>query len=492
MAVKQELSRNLGLLSLVATGVCAMMGASIYIVPFMIQRHVPGIGPHVIWSFLFAAIPAALAAHAYARLSAVMPHAGGSYIYVSRGLHPYLGFVASFAQWFGLSIAIGVISYVILPFFRDIASALEWSELSNWLAQPQVRLIFSLGILWLFVWVNLRGLKNYKRILIPMMVLMFLLGLVVIISGFSLGRDPAADLSGMVAPEQTIFSWKVFLVGAGTLFSSFIGFDAIAQAGGEARNPRRLLPKAITLAFVIVAGYYFLFTASVYYAVPWQEVARKALNSDVTAPSLLAERLPYGLVVLVILGAAIALINDLPAMLLSVSRLFFAWAKDGIFPRSFARVNQHHVPALAVIVSAGMASLGIIGCHLAGDFFLGVDIMVTSMLVNFVLMCLTLSLLKYRNSRIYQAMNITSYEHKQNQLLSFFGIFLLLLLLIMHTYRDLSQTFSHWYFHSTYLWLIVMAIASTIFLLGWRALARDGVDLKAYFSNLPDDDYSSD
>jgi APA family basic amino acid/polyamine antiporter len=52
-----------------------------------------------------------------------MPRAGGSYIYASRSLSPYLGFVASFSQWFGLSIAIGVVSYVIVPFFARYSNS---------------------------------------------------------------------------------------------------------------------------------------------------------------------------------------------------------------------------------------------------------------------------------------------------------------------------------------------------------------------------------
>src|SRR5574341_1499470 len=98
----------MGLLGLVATGVCSMIGAAINVIPFMIQRNVPGIGPHVLPAYLFAALPAILAALAYAILSSAMPRAGGSYVYASRALSPYLGFVASFSQWFGLSIAIGV------------------------------------------------------------------------------------------------------------------------------------------------------------------------------------------------------------------------------------------------------------------------------------------------------------------------------------------------------------------------------------------------
>ena len=70
-------------------------------------------------------------------------------------------------------------------------------------------------------------------------------------------------------------------------------------------------------------------------------------------------------------------------MLLSVSRLMFAWAEDGIFPSVVARVHSRfHTPHLALAVSGTIASIGVLGSHFAGDFFLGIDIMVTAMMVT--------------------------------------------------------------------------------------------------------------
>ncbi len=111
----------MGLLGLVATGVCSMVGAGINVIPIMVQRNVPGIGPHVTAAFALAMIPAVLAALSYAAMASAMPRAGGSYVYASRSLHPYLGLVASFSQWLGLSFAMGVVAYVLVPFVRDIA-----------------------------------------------------------------------------------------------------------------------------------------------------------------------------------------------------------------------------------------------------------------------------------------------------------------------------------------------------------------------------------
>ena len=237
------LRRQLGLLGLTATGICAMLGAAINVIPIMLQRNVPGIGPHVMSAYVFAALPALLAALAYASLASAMPRAGGSYVYVSRSLSPYWGFVASFSQWFGLSIAIGVVSYVLIPFIRDIADAVGWTGTAAALDTGPVRVGLALGFLWAFVLVNLRGLGAYQVTLIPMMFLMFALGSVVIVAGFAFDHaDFAAALAGTegraVPPEpEAPFRLGPFLAASALLFSSFIGFDSIAQAGARRGGP---------------------------------------------------------------------------------------------------------------------------------------------------------------------------------------------------------------------------------------------------------------
>jgi amino acid transporter len=470
-----------------------MLGASINVVPFMIQRNVPGIGPYVLPAFLFAAVPALFAAFAYGILASAMPRAGGSYIYASRGLNPYLGFVASasFSQWFGLSIVIGVVAFITIPFIRDIALGLGWDSVAIALETSAIRVVLALILIWSFVLINIKGTKSYERTILPMMFLMFALGAIVIFAGFS--YDSTEFISALEENEgriftpvtSSLFDWRIFLSAAALLFSSFIGFDSIAQAGSEAKNPTHSLPKAILLAILTVGGFYFLFTAAVYHTVPWSFVAAEALEKDITAPGLLSYVLPAGLGVAILTGAAIALINDLPAMLLSVSRLMFAWAEDGIFPSSIARVHpKRHTPHIALIFAGLMASLGVLGSHFAGDFFLGIDIMVTSMMVNFLLMCITLLTIPKVNPTL--AGNISVFKNRTLQLgIGWLGTLSLIGFLIMHTYKDLTSATTAWYFHSTYIWLIVMALATLIFVIKWRQISSKGVDVSQRFQELP-------
>jgi len=223
----------------------------------------------------------------------------------------------------------------------------------------------------------------------------------------------------------------------------------------------------------------------VYHAVPWPFVAEEAIAKDITAPGLFGYLLPSGWAVAIVAGAAIALINDLPAMLLAVSRLMFAWAEDGIFPRWIAGVHpRHHTPRAAILLSGAMASIGILGSHFAGDFFLGIDIMVTSMLVNFLLMCVTVLTLPSRNPALADAVTVLR-SRRWQRILAIGGVILLTGFLVIHIAKDLTTETSAWYFHSTPVWFIVMALASVIYFRELGKLKREGVDVQALFRQLP-------
>ncbi len=483
----QKLERRLGITALTATGVCSMIGASIHVVPFMIQKNVPGIGPYVLPAFLLAAIPAALSAFALAALSSAMPKAGGSYLYVSRGLNPFAGFIASFSQWFGLSIAIGVISYILVAFLRDLFLSTGLTTTAEFISTGVMRPVTALVILWTFILINIRGAKAYTFTLVPMMYLMFALGSIVIIAGLIFTQSDfesgyqTLNKTTYLAQNQLDknFNISTFLTAGAVLFASFIGFDSIAQAGGEAKNPQRNLPIAIGITVIIVTGFYLLFTGSVYHLIPWTFIAEQSLISEVTAPGLLAYVLPVGWTVAILAGATISLINDLPGMILSVSRLLFAWAADKIFPPVLAHIHPvRHTPDYAIIASGMMASIGIIGSHLAGDFFLGIDIMVTAMMVNFMLVCLTLILIHKINPEISEQIKILK-SQKLRTFIGLSGTTLLFVFLIIQTQKDL-QSSGPWYFHSTWIYVIVMIIAMIIFLINTRTAKNN-----QQFKNLP-------
>ena len=265
MEQKTTLSRNITVAGLVATGISSMIGASIYIVPFMFQKNIPGIGPYLLPAFFVASIPAVFAALTYAILASAMPRAGGSYVYASRSIHPFWGFIASFAQWFGLSIVIGVVSYMVVPFFRDVCAAMNWIYLIQFFENSNTKLFLSLALLWLCIGVNIFGVKTYQLTIIGLVIITFILASIVIVAGFIYSEEDfiqgVLNKDGIVITHlQGKFNWQQFISASGILFASFIGFDAIAQAGGEAKNPTKNLPRAILITIILVGLFYIVFT----------------------------------------------------------------------------------------------------------------------------------------------------------------------------------------------------------------------------------------
>lgn len=476
---------------LVAAGVSSMIGASIYIVPFMVQRNIPGIGESVLPAFVVASLPAFLAALAYAALSSAMPRAGGSYVFVSRTLHPYWGFIASFSQWFGLSVVIGVVAYMSIPFLGTVLSLTGHATTAEFLSTGTPRLVTALVLLWLFVGMNLLGLRTLQAGMVAMVGITFVLASIVLAAGWVYSRVDfleAVSASGAIrtdAPLPTPAGMGGFLQAAALLFASYIGFDAIAQAGGEARDPARSLPRATLLTFLLVAVFYWLFTAAVYRIVPWTFMYRMSLSEDISAPSLLALVLPPVWTVLLSLGAAIALVKDLPAMLLSVSRLVFAWARDGLFPAALLRVHgKYGSPYAAILFSGTVSTLGILGSHFAGDVFLGIDIMVVSMQWNFLLICIALFRIGRRRPTMAADMTVLR-RSWQRTLVGVTGSLSLGAFMAFGIGKDLSVTGQPWYFHPFLAWLAVMGAASLIFIFAWRRILSKPVAERPDFTRLP-------
>ncbi len=65
------------------------------------------------------------------------------------------------------------------------------------------------------------------------------------------------------------------------------------------------------------------------------------------------------------------------------------------------------------------------------------------------------------------------------------GTLILAVFLVIHIVKDLSADLGGWYFHSTFIWILVMTLASLVFVAEWRQLKRRGVDVGERFSTLP-------
>jgi len=152
--------------------------------------------------------------------------------------------------------------------------------------------------------------------------------------------------------------------------------------------------------------------------------------------------------------------------------MLLAWAEDGILPAYFARVDvARHTPDRAIFASALVASGGILGCHLAGDFLLGIDILTTTILLNFVLVSASLFLLQGGDPARAKTLGLRT-TGLRAQLLPLASGICLVLLLLFHVHRDITGVERAWYLRSTWLLGAAICLAALLYLPGWLRLRK--------------------
>jgi amino acid transporter len=195
--------------------------------------------------------------------------------------------------------------------------------------------------------------------------------------------------------------------------------------------------------------------------------------------------MPWWLSVIILSSVTIAILNSIPAVMLANSRLIYAFATDRIFPTAFARLHpRHRTPYHAITLTAIAGSVSVLGCAFAGDFFLGVDLLVVSMLVNFLLIACAVVSFPQVNPELHARISFIPSRGGQVAI-AVAAAALLLALLIVQVFGDLTSA-TPWFMKSTVAWLVAMGIGSFVFARFWMKLRNAGIDPRAeIFGQMP-------
>lgn len=475
-----KLARKLPLIAVIAAALCNVIGGGINILIVDIQNEVQGIGNLVPWAMLVGGSIALIIALVYSALSTAMPRAGGGYIYISRGLSPFTGFIAAFLKWSGSVIALGTVAYMDSIIAATAAAYAGLDKLAAFLGTPIGMIACSLSIIWLFWLVNYFGVLSYAKTVIILAALMFFGGAFIIYGGLTHTPQQFLSIVGNHLPNlNQSNSFLLFFQAIAILFWAFIGFTSISQSGGEIENPKKNLPRAFIGATILVTLYYFIYSYAFYHAVPWQYIVGK---ENLNVPGLIGNFFPPAFAFLITLFIFVALANDVPPMLYSKSRLFYSWAKDKIVPKFFEKLNKHKVPVNSLSIVAIVASLVAIESVLGG-FFTEVNVVVISRFIIYILMSFALIKLKYRTPKIFK--QITFMKNRTAQIVAaVISISFSFALLMSLVYLDYT-TASAWWQKASIQAAIIMIIGGLIYWWYVRKMTAQGKDYKKIFERLP-------
>src|SRR5690348_10267933 len=297
-----------------------------------------------------------------AQLARHLPSAGGLYTYSARGIHPIVGF---FVAW-GFMLAEPIVAPLLYLVFGNALSGYLNAHFNTpvWLWAPFAAAA-GIGV-WVLVYRGVRLSTETGVALGAFEIVVFLaLGLTLIVAAgshntlsvFSPGTGTSSGLG-------SVFAGMVYTVLA------FIGFEASAPLGEEAKNPRRTIPRAVILSCVLIGVFYLIcyYGATVYFG-PAQMADPKngffAFNGNDPWDGLASKVWgPFAiLVLLAILNSAFANSN---AGANAASRVGFALGRVGILPRALATVHPtFKTPSMAIHLQGALGLVIAIGLGFA-------------------------------------------------------------------------------------------------------------------------------
>ncbi|MEV8553921.1 amino acid permease [Streptomyces glaucescens] len=374
---EHALKKSLSALDLTVFGVGVIIGTGIFVLTGTVAKN--NAGPAVALAFVAAGVACALAALCYAEFASTVPVAGSAYTfsYASLGELPAWTIGWDLVLEFALGTAVvavgwsGYIQSLLDNAGWNMPAALGSREGADGFGFDILAAVLVLALTVILV----IGMKLSARVTQVVVAVKVTVVLVVIIAGAFLVKGSNYDPFVPKAQEvpagdslqspliQLMFGWAPSNFGvmgiftaASVVFFAFIGFDVVATAAEETRNPQRDMPRGILGSLLICTTLYVLVSIVVTGMQHYSELSVDAPLAD----AFKATGHPW-YAGFISFGAAVGLTTVCMILLLGQTRVFFAMSRDGLLPRFFSRVHpRFRTPHRPTIL------LGVIIAVLAG------------------------------------------------------------------------------------------------------------------------------
>ncbi|MBK6750231.1 MAG: amino acid permease [Pyrinomonadaceae bacterium] len=375
--------RGLGLLDSTMIVAGSMIGSGIFIVSADIARQVGSPGwLLVVW--LVTGLLTIGAALSYGELAAMMPRAGGMYVYLKEAYSPFWGFLYGWTHF--LVIGTATIAAVSVAFSRYTGILFQSISETNYLIEP-IRLgssyaislstaqLLGIAMIALLTFMNTRGLSLGKLVqnvftfaktgsLIALIVLGLIVGLYsypeIAAANFgdlwtvrgelqSVGATTAGDKGAAAVSLLTAFGMLVAICVAQT--NSLFSADAwhnVTFTAGEVKDPKRNLPLSLLLGTGGVILLYMLANFAYLVTLRFEDIQKVA--SDRVGSATAEVIFPGAGAVIMAVAIMISTFGCNNGLIFSGARAYYAMAKDGLFFKSAGDLNKAHVPAWGLII----------------------------------------------------------------------------------------------------------------------------------------------
>ncbi|MFQ5572050.1 MAG: APC family permease [Rhodothermales bacterium] len=347
------LRRTLGPFDGAALVVANVIGVGIFTVPGVVAGMVAE--PFAFFAvWIVGGVFALIGALAYAELAAMLPRAGGEYLYLREAFGPLAGFLTgwtSFVAGFSGAIAAAAIGFAAYlgRFFPVALDADPFFSIPLGIARlsfsPQT--LVALAVIFIISAIHIRGVNPGRRFQNGLAgACLLAVGFFVVMGFLAEGRAEQAPLPGPADTGTGASAWLLALI---PVMFTYSGWNAAVYVAEEVRDPTRNVFKALMLGTAAVIIAYLLLNGLYLHALPLARLADVIEVGDAAAEVLFGSIGASLLSVVVLL----ALASNVSAMVMAGPRIYYAMARDGLFPGAMQRVYlRRQTPAVAIAAQA--------------------------------------------------------------------------------------------------------------------------------------------
>jgi APA family basic amino acid/polyamine antiporter len=304
----------------------------------------------ILLGWLIGGVIALCGALCYGEVGANLPHSGGEYYYLSRLLHPSLGFMSGTVSLVvGFSAPIAANAILLNSYFATVVSS--WS-------------VPHMAALTIIVIALLHGLNLHIGSKFQTAITLVKVALIVVFIGSVFIWAPSASPNLLQVQPHFMLSSPFAVVLIFVAFA-YAGWNAAAYIGTELKDPERTLPRSLLLGTTVVTLLYLLLNLSYLLVASTKELSGVDAVGTLVATKLWGKSIADVVSMLITL----TLLCPISAMLMVGPRIVEAMARDGFLPQGLSRLNERNVPSRAVALQAGLAAAIALGAGLEGLLF---------------------------------------------------------------------------------------------------------------------------